>query len=137
MELTKEQREILEEEFKIYEDTNTIEIEQWTDLGVDMIIELEKDRDIVEQLVDYVYNFDIDEEIDLYRENKDYRERFSILESVNDFEKWLDFINDIITRLKGGKVEVVDMEKIDNIYHELSTKLTCSELKALGKKLVR
>ena len=137
MELTKEQREILEEEFKIYEDTNTIEIEQWTDLGVDMIIKLEKDRDIVEQLVDYVYNFDIDEEIDLYRENKDYRERFSILESVNDFEKWLDFINDIITRLKGGKVEVVDMEKIDNIYHELSTKLTCSELKALGEKLVR
>lgn len=137
MELTKEQREILEEEFKIYEDTNTIEIEQWTDLGVDMIIELEKDRDIVEQLVDYVYNFDIDEEIDLYRENKDYRERFSILESVNDFEKWLDFINDIITRLKGGKVEVVDMEKIDNIYHELSTKLTYSELKALGEKLVR
>ena len=137
MELTKEQREILEEEFKIYEDTNTIEIEQWTDLGVDMIIELEKDRDIVEQLVDYVYNFDIDEEIDLYRENEDYRERFSILESVNDFEKWLDFINDIITRLKGGKVEVVDMEKIDNIYHELSTKLTYSELKALGEKLVR
>lgn len=137
MELTKEQREILEEEFKIYEDTNTIEIEQWTDLGVDMIIELEKDRDIVEQLVDYVYNFDIDEEIDLYRENKDYRERFSILESVNDFEKWLDFINDIIIRLKGGKVEVVDMEKIDNIYHELSTKLTYSELKALGEKLVR
>lgn len=137
MELTKEQREILEEEFKIYEDTNTIEIEQWTDLGVDMIIELEKDKDIVEQLVDYVYNFDIDEEIDLYRENKDYRERFSILESVNDFEKWLDFINDIITRLKGGKVEVIDMEKIDNIYHELSTKLTYSELKALGEKLVR
>lgn len=137
MELTKEQREILEEEFKIYEDTNTIEIEQWTDLGVDMIIELEKDRDIVEQLVDYVYNFDIDEEIDLYRENEDYRERFSILESVNDFEKWLNFINDIITRLKGGKVEVVDMEKIDNIYHELSTKLTYSELKALGEKLVR
>ena len=137
MELTKEQREILEEEFKIYEDTNIIEIEQWTDLGVDMIIELEKDKDIVEQLVDYVYNFDIDEEIDLYRENKDYRERFSILESVNDFEKWLNFINDIITRLKGGKVEVVDMEKIDNIYHELSTKLTCSELKVLGEKLVR
>lgn len=137
MELTKKQREILEEEFKVYEDTNTIEIEQWTDLGVDMIIELEKDRDIVEQLVDYVYNFDIDEEIDLYRENKDYRERFSILESVNDFEKWLDFINDIITRLKGGKVEVVDMEKIDNIYHELSTKLTYSELKALGEKFVR
>lgn len=137
MELTKKQREILEEEFRVYEDTNTIEIEQWTNLGVDMFIELEKDRDIVEQLVDYVDNFDINEEIDLYRENKDYRERFSILESVNDFEEWLNFINDIIIRLKGGKVEVVDMEKIDNIYHELSMKLTCSELKTLGEKLVK
>lgn len=137
MELTKKQREILEEEFRVYEDTNIIEIEQWTDLGVDMIIELRKDRDIVEQLVDYVDNFDINEEIDLYRENKDYRERFSILESVNDFENWLNFINDIIIRLRGGKVEVIDMEKIDNIYHELSTKLTCSELKTLGEKLVK
>ena len=93
-------RKILEKYFNIYDYKNYIDLEAWTNGGVDMFITIEKDKDLISQLKDYVENFDIDEEIDLYRENKDYKNNFTIRQSLEDFENWLDFVNNVIRKLE-------------------------------------
>lgn len=97
MKLNKEEYKFLEEYFGIYEDENGYELEQWTDGGVDMLIYLNKDSDktLLEQFKDYIEYFDIDEEIDLYRENKQYKSVFTIRQSLNDFETWLEWCEKI------------------------------------------
>jgi hypothetical protein len=97
--MNKKQKEVLKNNFKIYEFDETLELEQWTNGGVDMIIDVTK-KNIINDLEDYIENFDIDEEIDMYREIKDYKERFTIRQSLEDFEDWLEFIEDIIKKLK-------------------------------------
>lgn len=98
--MNKRQRKLLEDNFKVYEDKNELELEQWTNGGVDMIIYVDKNKDIIEQLQEYVDNFDIDDEIDLYRQDKSYRDNFRITESVRDFESWIDKMQTIINILK-------------------------------------
>lgn len=98
--MNKKQKEIIKHYFKIYNTDEYIEIEAWTDGGVDMFIDINPQKNIIEQLEEYIDNFDIDEEIDMYRENKQYKERFTIRESLNDFENWLEWIEKIIKELK-------------------------------------
>ena len=101
--MNEKQREILENNFYVYEQDNYIELEAWTDGGVDMIIDIHSDKELIEELEDYVNFFDIDEEIELHREGKDYRDAFTIRESLNDFENWLKWVKDIIEQLKAVK----------------------------------
>ena len=84
MELTKKERKIFENNFNIYEDTNCFELEAWTDGGVDMIIHLDKDEKetATQQFINYINYFDIDNEIDIYRQDKDYCNNFKISESL-------------------------------------------------------
>lgn len=104
MKITKKQMEILEENFNVdeteYSNGKYLSLEQWTNGGVDMFIELDMKEDLIKGIENYIENFDIDDEIDLYRESKDYREHFRITESVRDFEDWVEFINDIIKQLR-------------------------------------
>jgi hypothetical protein len=101
MKITDKQREILEDNFNIYNDEdNLMELESWTDGGVDMIIYIDTNNDLIEELKDYVNNFNIDEEIDLYRESKDYRDNFTISESLKDFEDYIEFVKGIIKQLE-------------------------------------
>lgn len=106
MTLTKKEKNILEKYFSIYESNYSngvyYELESWTDGGVDMIITLpsSNNKTVKEQLNDYIENFDIDEEIDLYREDKRYKEAFTIRESLKDFENWLSWLKDITNELK-------------------------------------
>lgn len=103
--MNEKQRKILEEKFNIFEETYAdrkyLELEAWTNGGVDMIIEVDiLNNDIISELEDYLDNFDIDEEIDMYRQDKRYREAFRITESVKDFEEWVKFIEETIKELK-------------------------------------
>lgn len=59
------------------------EIEKWTDGGVDMIIYLNPFTK--EEFAQYVNDFDVDDEIDLHRQNIEYRNNFTITESLKDF----------------------------------------------------
>lgn len=76
MKITDKQMEILEQYFGVdkteYANGNFLTLEQWTDGGVDMIIEIEmaEEKDLITELEKYIDNFNIDEEIELYRENK-------------------------------------------------------------------
>lgn len=79
-----------------------IEIEQWTGGGVDMLHLIDgRDRDMNEpdwwkdELESIYEAFDVDEEIDLNRQNEKYRSAFTYRQSVEDFEdyeKWLEGI---------------------------------------------
>ena len=126
MKITSKERELLEELFNISEGTNEIELESWTDGGVDMFITIDKNsyNTLLEQLKEFVENFDIDEEIEIYRQDTDYRRNFTIRESINDFENWVDYIEECILKLEECNNE--DEEEID--YEPLET------LKGVGVK---
>lgn len=79
-----------------------IEMEQWTDGGVDMIHLIDgRNRDMndpdwwKDELVAIYEAFDVDEEIDINRQDEKYRSAFTYRQSVEDFEdydKWLEGI---------------------------------------------
>lgn len=92
-------RKIFEEAgFDISNCDDGYELEDWTNGGVDMIIELKRGQE-KEDFINYVENFDIDEEIDLYRQDKRYCDAFTCRESVEDFEKWEEMIKAVKERL--------------------------------------
>lgn len=76
-----------------------IEMEQWTDGGVDMIHLIDgRDRDMNDpewwkDELEAIYEaFDVDDEIDINRQDEKYRSAFTYRQSVEDFEdydKWL------------------------------------------------
>lgn len=74
-----------------------------TDGGVEMCLTIEKDN-WVEDFEEYYDNFDIDEEISLYRENPDseYCRVFSCRESVEDFEAWDKYIKQLVDIATAG-----------------------------------
>lgn len=126
MEITSKERKLLVELFNISESANDLELESWTDGGVNMFIGIDKnsDNNLLEQLERFVENFDIDEEIDIHRQDTDYRRRFTIRESINDFENWVDYIEECISKLEEYNNE--DEEEMN--YEPLET------LKGVGVK---
>ena len=102
--MNKKEKKTLEQYFGIYESDDFYELEQWTNGGVNMIIVLHKEdkrfNSITEQFRYYVEGFDIDEEIELYREGEDYRNNFTITESVKDFEDWKKYIKNVLNKLE-------------------------------------
>lgn len=74
------------------------EVEKWTNGGVDMIIVLMpfyKDK-----FINYVNEFDIDEEIDVYRKDKQYKAVFTISQSLADFTEFHDMLKEVSEKLK-------------------------------------
>ena len=126
MEITSKERELLLELFNINESAYELELESWTDGGVDMFISIDKnsDNNLLEQLERFVENFDIDEEIDIHREDENYKRNFTIRESINDFENWVDYIEECISKLEEYNNE--DEEEMN--YEPLET------LKGVGVK---
>lgn len=130
MRIIKNEREILEHYFNIFENESGYELETWTNGGVNMIITLEKNGDtLLKQLKEYIDNFDIDSEIDMYRENEEYRNRFTIKESIEDFEDYISYVKDLIEDLETNKeneefletlLDDEDMEE-DEEYEPLET----------------
>lgn len=98
----KNQIKIIEKEFTCYEDDEILQLEKWTNGGVDMVIYINKseDSDYLQQLKNYVENFDIDEEIEVHRQNYEYRRDFTITESIKDFMDFVDDLKNIITTLE-------------------------------------
>ena len=109
--MNKKIREILEKHFNIYESNTEYELENWTDGGVDMFINIDKDKNIIEELEKFIENVDIDEEIEILRQNDDYKMNFTIKESLNDFENWLENIKDIVKELRENEEEFMNYEE--------------------------
>ena len=73
------------------------ELEIWTGGGVDMIINLNPFT--VEKFKEYVINFDMDDEIDMHRQDKRYRDAFRISHSVEDFTEYEKMLEEIVSQL--------------------------------------
>ena len=67
------------------------DLEKWTNGGVDMIITLMPFTK--KSFIEWVENFDVDEEIDTHRQSPEYRSAFPISRSLKDFT---DFKNHLI-----------------------------------------
>lgn len=72
-----------------------MELETWTDGGVNMIIYIKKDN-CIDSFIEYVDDFDIDYEIDLHRESDTYRHVFTIRQSLTDFETYHEWLKNIV-----------------------------------------
>ena len=127
------------------------EVESWTDGGVDMIIWLNPFTK--EEFIDYVKDFDIDEEIERNRQNKEYRTDFTLSQSVNDFTKykrgliklsqileygsapehtvkmksWLDQLLPIIEEYKSGSDEPLTIDEVDDLIKIIKAKINLHE----------
>jgi hypothetical protein len=86
--MTREEKIKSEWHYETDED-GCMELETWTDGGVDMIINVEKGENWLEVFDKYFEDFDIDAEIDMYRQDKNYCANFTIRESVEDFENFV------------------------------------------------
>ena len=73
------------------------EIDTHTEGGVNMIYALIPFN--CEEFIEYAQDFNIDEEIDIHRKMKGYKEAFTIRESLADFEKYSKLINRIAKQL--------------------------------------
>lgn len=74
------------------------ELERWTSGGVDMIATLIPFTK--EEFISYVNDFDIDEEIDNYRQDKAYKATFSISQSFTDFTEFHNMLKEVAEKLK-------------------------------------
>lgn len=95
----------MEDFYHIYISDNYVELEIWTNAGVNIIITLDLKDNLQQQYRDYVETFDIDEEIDFYRQSEDYRKCFTISQSLNDFQKYDDFLMNTIHFLQYGYID--------------------------------
>jgi hypothetical protein len=74
------------------------EIEKWTDGGVDMIIYLSPFN--VQEFKNYVDDFNVDEEIELHREDQRYKNVFTISESLKDFSNFHVHLKEVASKLE-------------------------------------
>ena len=74
------------------------ELERWTDGGVDMIITLNPFT--VESFREYVNDFDVDELIDMHRQEKLYRDNFTISQSLHDFTAFHNELKEMLNKLE-------------------------------------
>lgn len=110
---------------------NGMEIETWTDEGVNMIhliqfyenfMDIYDVKKINKQIEEIADNFFVDDEIDLHRESCDYRKSFSIRDSLEDFEEYekklkemsKEFLNKYYKILYEKFIKSVDKEESKN-----------------------
>jgi hypothetical protein len=90
-----------ENEFRVFpfeqDDMNCAEVEKWTDGGVDMVITLMPFTK--EEFIDYVNYFDVDDEIDMHRQDQLYKNAFTISDSVKDFTDFQNHLKEIVEKL--------------------------------------
>lgn len=83
------------------------ELETWTNGGVDMLLFIDcrncpevSVEFVIEELERNICSFSVDEEIDLHRQGKAYRNDFTIRESLEDFEEYEARLGDLLKAVK-------------------------------------
>lgn len=94
----------IESYFNVYQYDDCVELETWTDCGVNMLITLDNDKNLSKQFMEYVEYYDYEEEIDFYRQIEDYRKQFTVTQSVSDLKKYDDFLMNCVADLKGLEI---------------------------------
>ena len=92
----------MENRFNVSEDEEIVEMETWTNGGVNMFVVLrKKGKPYIEQFWDHIDDFDIDTEIEVHRENKGYKSAFTISQSLEDFTAYKNWLTEIYEELRG------------------------------------
>ncbi len=100
-----------------------MEIETWTNGGVDMIHtfyfcddyqELYDINNVEKQLQEIVENFSIDDEIDMYRQDKNYKSNFTISQSLDDFTEYQKNLEDLANNFTTKYHELIYQKFMDN-----------------------
>jgi hypothetical protein len=103
--LTKEQSQLVafleRHNFQVSVDDDCGEIETWTDGGVNMIVVAQPF--VTAEVISMLDSFDVDYQIDMHREQRDYRNDFTIRESLEDFEAYKARLNKVVKKLKTSK----------------------------------
>ena len=84
----------------VYKHKGSLELNTYTNGGVNMIITL--NPPVTESFQEYVDMFDVDEEIDLHREMDMYKHNFTIRQSLDDFENYLEWLESLLKELENG-----------------------------------
>lgn len=92
------------EEFFTVQDSgeNEIECKCWTDGGVDMSFYISKDE-WLKDFRNYVWNFDVDELIDFYRDDPEYVKHFTVSQSLKDFTDHKEYLDNCLSKLMEEK----------------------------------
>lgn len=77
------------------------EVEKWTDGGVDMIIGLVPFTK--EEFIEYVNDFDVDEHIEITRQDKSYRAAFTIRQGLDDFTAFHNHLKEVVESIQSAK----------------------------------
>jgi len=87
--------------YNIHNTPDGIEFQTWTKRGVNMVHYFHATDDCYfNQLKQLAGDFDIDEEIELHRQDKRYSKLFTITDSVTDFESYQIYLQNIVSILK-------------------------------------
>ena len=81
----------------IQDNVQCAELEKWTFGGVDMIIWLNPFTP--EEFKSYVNDFDIDEQIDIHRQDKSYKNNFTLSQSLTDFTDFHNELKEVASKL--------------------------------------
>ncbi|WP_421049184.1 hypothetical protein [Lysinibacillus sp. UGB7] len=89
--------------FNVHDSEDAIELESWTNGGVNMFIVISKndEKPFDEQVSSYIEYFDVDEEVEIHREDQKYRDNFSMTESIQDFEAYKEWVEGILEQYYG------------------------------------
>ena len=99
------------------------EIETWTDGGVDMIHDITFFDDyenvysveaIKKELANLYQSFEVDEEIDVYRQMQDYKKAFTIRQSLEDFEQYDKKLEDLMINFREKYKEIIYKKYMEN-----------------------
>jgi hypothetical protein len=95
-------REFFEEnEFNVHlfeqDGEQCAEVEKWTNGGVDMIFTLMPFTK--EKFIERINDFSIDEEIDLHRQAQDYKNAFTISDSLKDFTDFHNHLKEVVVKI--------------------------------------
>jgi hypothetical protein len=81
----------------VQDDTQCGEIETWTNNGVNMIHTLNPFT--IEEFIEVVNAFDVDEEMDLHRQDERFKSQFTIRQALEDFEAYLERLESLKDKL--------------------------------------
>lgn len=92
--------EIMEDyDFSVFlYDDNMMELETWTNAGVNMLIHLDKTT-MMEDLYYYIRNFDAEEEVLLYAECMEYMDNIGLRGGLEDFDEYIQRVEDMCRKL--------------------------------------
>lgn len=94
----------IDEEFRVHEHEDCIELETWTSAGVNMIHTLNPKTDgLLKMFIGLAESFDVDEEIDVHREDPLYKRSFTIKQSLEDFTEHKEKLESVAEKLIGGE----------------------------------